>query len=520
MSWESLGHLLEDAARKFREKTLFIFENERMSFAEANRQANKTANALRSLGIVKGDRVAVMLPNIAAFPIVWFALAKLGAVLVPVNVNYKEHDLTYTLTDSESRFFIIYEPYLEQWERVREKAPSVEKTLIVTESGQTSEWMRMVEESSDAFEISNVQKDDLLNIQYTSGTTGFPKGCMLTHKYWMRLAQDVADYLTLTPDDCDMTVQPFYYMDPQWNAAMCLIGGSSLVVMSRFSPSRFWGQVIEHNVTVLYMLGSMPFFLMKMPEDPALDRGHHMRVILCSGIHPNFHAEFERRWNVPWREVFGMTESGADLVVALDDVETVGSGAMGKPVSKEVRVVDSNGNDVPDGEMGEMILRGEPMMLGYWRKPEATAETIRDGWLHTGDLVVRDAKGYYYWRARIKDTIRRSNENIASVEVEGVLAEHPAIKLAAVVPVPDELRGEEVKAYIILKEGHTPQDTSPEAILEHARKRLAYFKVPRYIEYADDLPRTPSERVEKHKLVKMKSDLRVGSYDAVDKVWR
>ncbi len=520
MKWESLGRLVEDAAGKFGEKTLFIYEDERLSFAEANRRANKAANALRSLGIAKGDRVAVMLPNGTTFPVVWFALAKLGAVLVPVNINYKEHDLTYTLNDSESRFFVIDEKYLEQWEQMRANVPSVEQTFIVTESGQGSDWMRRVEESSDVFEITNVTADDLLNIQYTSGTTGFPKGCMLTHKYWMRLAQDVADYLKLTTDDCDLTAQPFYYMDPQWNTAMCLISGSSLVVLPRFSPSRFWGKIIEHNVTVLYMLGAMPFFLLKMPEDPAVDRGHKMRAIICSGIHPKFHAEFERRWNVPWRELFGMTESGADLIVPLEDVESVGSGAMGKPVSKQVRVVDSNGNDVPDGEMGEMILRGEPMMLGYWRKPEATAQTIQDGWLHTGDLVTRDAKGYFYWRARIKDTIRRANENIASVEVEGVLAEHPAVKVAAVVPVPDELRGEEVKAYIILKEGHTLQDTPPEAILDHARKQLAYFKVPRYIEYVDDLPRTPSERVEKHKLVKMKPDLRVGSYDAVDRVWR
>ena len=520
MKWESLGHLLEEAAGKFGEKTLFIFENERMSFTGANRQANKTANALKSLGIAKSDRVAVMLPNIATFPVTWFALAKLGVVLVPVNINYKEHDLTYTLTDSEARFFVVHEKYLEQWEGVRASVPSVEQALVVTESGHGSDWMRKVEESPDVFEISNVTENDLLNIQYTSGTTGFPKGCMLTHKYWMRLAQDVADYLKLTPDDCDMTVQPFYYMDPQWNTAMCLIGGSSLVVMTRFSPSHFWGQVIEHNVTVLYMLGTMPFFLLKMPEDPALDRGHHMRAILCSGIHPKFHAEFERRWNVPWRELFGMTESGADLIVPLEDVESVGSGAMGRPVSKEARVVDASGNDVPDGEMGELILRGEPMMLGYWRKPEATAQTIQGGWLHTGDLVTRDAKGYFHWRGRLKDTIRRSNENIASVEVESVLMAHPAVKVAAVVPVPDELRGEEVKAYIILKEGHTSEDTPPEAILDHARKQLAYFKVPRYIEYADDLPRTPSERVEKHKLVKMKPDLRVGSYDAVDKTWR
>ena len=244
-------------------------------------------------------------------------------------------------------------------------------------------------------------------------------------------------------------------------------------------------------------------------------------MILCSGIHPKFHAEFERRWNVPWREAFGMTETGVDLIVPLDDVETVGSGAMGKPIStKEARVVDTNGNDVADGEVGELILRGEPMMMGYWNKPEATAETMKNGWLHTGDMVTKDEKGYFHWRARLKDTIRRAGENISSVEVEGVLMEHPAVKVAAVVPVPDELRGEEVKAYIVLKEGHTQEDTPPELILDYAREQLAYFKVPRFIEYAEDLPRTPSERVEKHKLVKMKADLRVGSYDAVEKIWR
>ena len=175
---------------------------------------------------------------------------------------------------------------------------------------------------------------------------------------------------------------------------------------------------------------------------------------------PKFHAEFERRWNAPWREAFGMTETGVDLIVPLDDVDSPGSGAMGKPIAtKEARMVDANGNDVPEGGVGELILRGEPMMLGYWNKPEATAEVMKNGWLHTGDLVTKDAKGYFHWQARLKDTIRRAGENISSVEVDGVLMEHSAVKMAAVVPVPDELRGEEVKAYIVLKAGHTQEDT-------------------------------------------------------------
>ncbi|MBP8001003.1 MAG: AMP-binding protein [Chloroflexi bacterium] len=521
MKWKSLGHLVEDAGHQFGDKPLFIFEDKPLSFAEANRQANKVANALRSLGVVKGERVAVMLPNGIEFPITWFALAKLGAIIVPVNINYQDHDLTYALQDSQAGFFLVHERFQGQWARVQAGLPLVKKMLLVTEANETSAWRRLVEDSTDVFELSEVTMDDLVNIQYTSGTTGFPKGCMLTQKYWLQLGQLAADYFALTPDECNLTAQPFYYMDPQWNTVACLIGGAPLVILSRFSPSHFWQEVMKHHVTVLYLLGTMPFFLLQMPEDPELERGHHLRVVLCSGIMPKFHAEFERRWGVPWREAFGMTETGVDLIIPREDEASVGSGAMGKPIpTKEARVVDLTGKDVPDGEIGELILRGEPMMLGYWNKPEATADIIRDGWLHTGDWVSRGEKGYFYWQGRIKDTIRRAGENIAAAEVESVLMAHPAVKVAAVIPVPDELRGEEVKAYIVLKAEHTPEDTPPEAILDYARQQLAYFKVPRFIEYADDLPRTPSERVEKHKLTKMKPDLRVGSYDAVAKAWK
>jgi len=249
-----------------------------------------------------------------------------------------------------------------------------------------------------------------------------------------------------------------------------------------------------------------------------LERGHRVRVILCSGIHPGFHAEFERRWGAPWREAYGMTETGVDLIVPLEDNTSVGSGAMGKPIpSKRVRVVNELGEDVPQGQVGELIVSGEPMMLGYWNKPEATAETLRSGWLYTGDLVYQDERGYYHWRARLKDTIRRAGENISSAEVESVLLEHPAVRSAAVIPVPDELRGQEVKAYIVLQPGFA---LDPEEILAYVHQKLAYFKVPRYLEFCADLPRTASERVEKARLIKAKPDLRQNSYDAAEKIWR
>jgi crotonobetaine/carnitine-CoA ligase len=517
MRWNNIGQLLEDASLRFGEYPLLVFEGQPLSFTQVNQRVNQMACTLQSLGIGQGQRVGVMLPNGFDFPIAWFALARLGAVIVPININYHDHDLSYTLNDSQASFFLLHEQYQPQWQRVRDHIPSVKQALIIDDAG-SSVFCQQIAQAPLTFDSQEIEPDTLLNIQYTSGTTGFPKGCMLTHEYWLRIGQIAADYFELDHDQVNLTAQPFYYMDPQWNTIACLIGGSPLVILPRFSPSHFWQAVIEHNVTVLYLIGSMPFFLLKQDEQPALDRGHKLRVVLCSGIHPKFHAEFERRWGVPWREAYGMTETGVDLIVPREDAESVGSGAMGRPItSKQVRVIDAAGKDVEDGQLGELIIQGQPMMLGYWNNPSATAETLVDGWLHTGDLVVKDERGYYHWQARLKDTIRRAGENIAAAEVESVLLEHPAVQAAAVVAVPDELRGQEVKAYIVVRAGY---EKNPLKILEYARQQLAYFKVPRYIEFVDDMPRTASERVEKHRLVANKPDLRIGSYDTVDLVWR
>jgi acyl-CoA synthetase (AMP-forming)/AMP-acid ligase II len=519
--WMSIGHLLEDAAARQPDDVLFIFGDERTTFGEVNRRANQLANALRGLGIAKGDRVAVMLPNGIDFPVCWLAIAKLGAVMVPTNTAYQEHDLRYVLSDSGAACIILHGDYAPRLRPLRAALPDLRHVVVLGDAAADEHsYEALTQDASDSFTIANVSHNDLLNIQYTSGTTGFPKGCMLTHDYWLLLGGMAAQFMHVQPGDVDLTAQPFYYMDPQWNTVACLIAGIPLVIMERFSASRFWATVIQHNVTFLYLLGTMPFFLLKQPENPALEQGHKLRMIACSGIVPDFHAEFERRWNVPWREAFGMTETGVDLVVPLEDSASVGSGAMGKPVpTKEAQAVDPAGNEVADGQIGELVVRGTPMMLGYWNKPQQTAETIRDGWLHTGDLVTRDERGYYHLVGRLKDMVRRSGENIAAAEVESVLIEYPAVQTVAVVPVPDALRGEEVKAYLVLKEGHTPQTDPPAAIVGFAASKLAKFKLPRYVEYVESLPLTPSERVAKQVLISAKPDLRAGSYDMVENVW-
>jgi len=517
---QSIAHLLEKATAKNVDRPLFIFEGERLSYAEVNRRVNKVANSLKGLGVKKGEKVGLMLPNGLEFPITWLAIAKLGAVMVPINTKYQEHDLLYVINDSEASCMIIHQDFLPILEKVKRKATELMEVCVVGRAPRGfHSFDEMGRNASDQFTIETIGEEDLLNIQYTSGTTGFSKGCMLTHRYWMLLGKLIHDFLGLKPDDVCMTAQPFYYMDPQWNVIMCIFAGIPLVIMPRFSVSNFWPTIKENNVTVFYLLGTMPLYLLSRNVDE-LEKNHRVRAVVCSGINPKFHETLEKRFNCPWREAFGMTETGIDLYVPFKDFECVGSGAMGLPVpSKEARVVDNEDNEVSSGEIGELVVRGEPMMLGYWKKPEANEDIFRGGWFHTGDLAYKDEKGSFHWVGRIKDMVRRSAENISAAEVEGVLALHEKVKLAAVIPVPDLLREEEVKAYLILKEGENKETVPPREIIEFAKTKLAAFKVPRYIEYVDDLPKTPSEKVEKHKVIKAKDDLRLDSYDVERGIW-
>ncbi|MGW4061953.1 ATP-dependent acyl-CoA ligase [Amycolatopsis sp. NPDC004747] len=498
----TLAQLVTRAAALWPDRTAWVFDHlgRTFTFAEVDRESSRIAAALAERGIGPGDRVAVMLRNQPEFPLIWLAVAKIGAQLVPVNTNYQEFDGAHILRHSGAKLAVAAAEFTGLLGRIG-------LTEVITPDALTTE--------AEPPEFTPVPELPV-NIQYTSGTTGAPKGCVLPNRYWTTLAVGLAtDFPAVGEDDVILTAQPFHYIDPQWNVALGLAGGATLVVLDRFHPSTFWAKVREHGVTWFYCLGLMPTLLLRQ-EPSGADRDHRVRAICASAIPHDLHAELEARWGVPWYEAFGMTETGGDIrMTEADHDETVGTGCIGRPSrDREVLIAGDDGKPVPRGETGQLLIRGIGLMHGYLDDPDATAKAFENGWFHTGDLARMDAAGRVYYIGRTKDMIRRSGENVSADEVERALSLHPAVRLAAVVAVPDELRGEEIKAYVVC-DGDRPD---PAELAAFCAGKLAYFKVPRFWAFADALPMTPSERVAKGELRKV-ADPRAGSWDAKAEAW-
>jgi len=516
--WRNVGELVREAARRFGAREFLRLPDRSLTFAEVDEATSRIARVLRGRGVEPGDRVALMLPNDRGWPLSWLAILKAGAIVVPVNMAYREADLAFVLEDAGAVLAVTVAERLDLFAAVAPRCPALREVLTFAEVEAAA--AAAPAPAPAAADGPRPALGDLANLQYTSGTTGFPKACMLSHDYWLRLGSLAAAWAELRGDDVVLTAQPYSYIDPQWNTIMCLIGGVPLVVLPRFSASGLWPSVREHGVTLFYVLGTMPLLLYKQPPSEQ-DRDHRVRLVLCSGVVPALHAALEERWGAPWREAYGLTESGIDLCVPAAAGETVGSGVVGRPVAtKEVRIVDPDGRPLPDGEPGEIATRGAPMMLGYWNRPEATADTLVDGWLRTGDLGVRDEQGWFRVVGRIKDMVRRGGENVSCAEVEGVIAQHPAVLSAALLAVPDEALGEEGLLVVLPRDGAPRDAAAAEALHAFAAERLARFKLPRYVRFVDRMPLTPSGRVAKRKLVADRSEPCAGAFDIKRAAWR
>jgi crotonobetaine/carnitine-CoA ligase len=517
----NLGALLDQAETRYGARRLWVSVDDRTSltYGQFAAQTRRCTAALASFGVEAGSHVAVMLPGAPAFAITWMALAKLGAVMIAVNTRFTGRELDSVLKESDADFLVIDRDYLDVLQQIESPTAPVprRRTIVHGERapGYPNDWHALVNAASPApSHLPDVDIDHLASIQFTSGSTSFPKGCMLSHRYWLVIGS--VRWRHGPPVSRLLVDLPFHYMGGQWRLLMAMYTGATVFVARRTSLTQLLDRVIDFEIDFCTVTSA----LAKLPDDPRY-RETALRWVLSAGLNKDFHHQLEQRLRAPIREVYGLTEVGSTLAVPIDAVDMVGSGTCGLPVAfRKCSIVDHDGREVPVGQSGELWISGPGMMEGYYERPDANADAMRGNWFRSGDLFCRDRDGYHFLLGRIKDVIRRSGENISAGDIETTLEGMAEILEVAAVAVPDAMRGEEVKIYVSLRRGHSIEDVPPSKIMAFGRERLATFKLPRYIEYLDSLPKTASGKISKQDLRGAKKDLRDSSFDFVEDRWR
>jgi crotonobetaine/carnitine-CoA ligase len=495
---------LEAAVRENPDRPFLIWQDEPETYAEFNEHVDRAAAAWASLGVGHGDRVVFMVDNSPTFLHAWLGLTKIGAVLSAVNTGFTLEEVAAQVEHSDPRFALVGEAYGSLFEALETRL----QDLQVLHLGPHARWPDFLELCASAPAIAppvELRGDDVISLIYTSGTTGRSKGVMQTHRTFVLTGQAYPAWLDIRDGDRLYVCLPYFHINSQAYSTMGAIGARATIVLApRFSASRFWPEVRRHRVTHFNFIGAMTMILAKreVSED---DGANDVRVAYGGTKLPyELQMDVERRFGLRIISGFGMSETTFGFVEDVHGERRPGS--IGKPRQhpdpsvprNEARLVDDAGSDVGPDEVGELLLRNPAVARGYFRDPERTAETfLPGGWVKTGDLLRRDADGFWFFVDRKKDVIRRRGENISSVEVERVLVDHPTVQHAAVVGVPSELTDDEVLAVVVPQPGQT---VDPAALLEWAGTRLARFKIPRYLRVVDELPRTGSHKVRKEVL--------------------
>ncbi|MEY8841285.1 AMP-binding protein [Cribrihabitans sp. XS_ASV171] len=467
------------------------------TYGQVRAEVDSRAALYRAAGYGPGHRVALMLDNRPEHLFNQLALYAVGATQIPVNPDYLDHELEYLLSHSAAVLALGHEGHMEQLSRVAGKLgtlvldeAALDRLPAVTGAGR--------ERPSRATEAALI---------YTSGTTGRPKGCVIDHEYHFAVGLGYARHggrLALRHEGDRLFVPlPVFHVNAGINTLTALIlTGNCLILPDRFHPDSWWQDIAATRATAMHYLGIIPPILMKRPPGPE-DRGHGLRFGLGAGLDPDLHAAFEERFGVPMVEVWGMTETGRFLADC-HEPRRIWTRAFGKPYDDlEAQVWDEEGREVPYGTEGELVVRapGDDARRGFFREylknPEATAEVWQGGWFHTGDVVTQEPDGMLHFVERRKNIIRRSGENISAAEVENALVGHEAVAAVAVISVTDEMRDEEVMACIIPAEGAARDEATARAVFEHGRRLVAYYKLPGWVAFVDDLPRTGTQKVRK-----------------------
>jgi acyl-CoA synthetase (AMP-forming)/AMP-acid ligase II len=498
-----LSDVVEMNARRLPQKEALCFEGERITFSRLKDRVYSASNALLSLAR-PGDRVAILGENCHQYAEMYFAAPSAGLVLVPLNYRLAEREIAYVINDSGARVLIVLEDYVDRVQGVLRDIPDVEHFVCV---GKTPQGMRDYEELISRFPSHKPDvaphEDDVAWFIYTSGTTGFPKGAMITHKNVVSKFQNLMLSGNTAPDEISLFNFPLFHIAGSV-ALSQLYAGSTVHLIKKFDPQQVLSIIEREKINSTGFAPTMFNFLMRHPAIDKYYTGTLKRIGYGASPMPvELLREGMERFGKVFNQLYGLTES-TGTVTSLEAVDHVVEGpeeqvrrlaSCGKELMNVwVRVVDVEGNDVePGGQMGEIVVKGDNVMKGYWNKPEATAETIVDGWLHTGDMAWVDDEGYLFITDRRKDMILSGGENIYPREIEEVIYRHPSVMEAAVIGYPDKVWGESVRAIIKLKEGHSATE---EEIIELCRMNLAGYKKPRSVLFLqEELPKNPTGKI-------------------------
>jgi len=499
---QNLRQVLEQSAAAAPDK-VFLFsepDGRQFTYADLDAAVNRAAALLTAHGVRKGDVVSLLMPNSAEYIIAYFACWKLGALAGPVNSLLKEHEIEFVMNNSEAKAILVHSEFQERIESIRKGLRDLKSVITFDDQVEaTKEFAH----STTNLSLSSISRDDDAIIIYTSGTTGKPKGCLLTHGNVIANARQISEWLRFTENDRLLTIMPLFHMNAVSVTTMsALYAGASTVVSPKFSASKFWSTISDYQITSFGSVATMLSMLLKtypngVPQ--GLTTGQ-LRFAMCGSapVPAEVMKKFEETFDCLVVEGYGLSESTCRSTFNPPN-EGRRAGSCGMPIGNEMKVFNDNDHEVPDGELGEIVLRGENILKGYFKDPEATAAAFRNGWFYTGDIGYRDKDGFFYIVDRKSDMIIRGGENIYPREIDEVLYQHPAVAAAAAIGIPDPLYGEEVAAFIVLKD---EMSVSEAELISHCQKELADYKCPKTIRIVKDIPKGPTGKLLKRELVK------------------
>jgi long-chain acyl-CoA synthetase len=489
----NLATILTDSAAKDGEAVALKLDDAELSYGLLDEGSARVAALLADRGVGPGDRVGIMLPNVPYFAVVYYGVLRLGGVVVPMNVLLKGREVKFYLEDPEAKVLFAWHDFAEAAEKGASEAGG---ECILVEPGGFEELLAGVKPRT---EVAERDGTDTAVILYTSGTTGTPKGAELTHDNLRRNAEVATSLFEYSADDVVLGALPLFHSFGQTCSLNCAIrSGGTLTLLPRFDPAKALEIVERDKVTVF--LG-VPTMYGAMLHDPAADTADTSSLKFCGSGGAAMPVEvmkaFEEKFSCKVLEGYGLSETSPVASFNHPDKERK-PGSIGTPIEGvEMKVVDDDGKEVGQGEVGEIVIKGHNVMKGYWNKPDATEEAIKDGWFHSGDMAQVDEDGYFFIVDRKKDMIIRGGYNVYPREIEEVLYEHPAVREVAVLAVPDDSLGEEVGAAVALKDG---QQVTEDELRDFAKEHVASYKYPRRVWFVDELPKGPTGKILKREI--------------------